>query len=129
VPQCPTGTAPADCTHRLVGTQLIPEEHTYAVAVQSHCHSGTCIAIQIYYNDTGELLCDQRSKFGQGERDRFDEPGYINRPPCLWGDAKYGLEPPPKIGGRVLRAVAITNSTSAHHGEMGIPVFFTVTEP
>ena len=129
VPQCTAGTATADCTHRLAGTQLIPEEHAYVVAVKSHCHSGTCITIQIYYDDTGELLCDQRSVFGQGKRARFDEPGYISRPPCLWGDPKYGLEPPPKIGGRVLRAVAITNSTSGHHGEMGIPVFYTVSEP
>jgi len=129
VPQCPAGTATADCTHRLAGTQLIPEENTYLVALKSHCHSGTCISIQIYYNDTGELLCDQRSVFGQGKLSRFDEKGYINRPPCLWGDAKFGLEPPPKIGGRVLYAVAITNSSSSHHGEMGIPVLFTVTEP
>lgn len=130
VPQCPDGTAPEECTHRLAGTQLIPEEQTYVVAVRSHCHSATCISIQIYYNDTGELLCDQRSVFGENNPNpRFNEPGYINRPPCLWGDAKFGLEPPPKIGGRVLRAVAITNSTSGHHGEMGIPVFYTVTEP
>ena len=87
-------------------------------------------ALQIYYNDTGELLCDQRSVFGEDNPNRrFNEPGYINRPPCLWGPAKYGLEPPPKIGGRVLRAVAITNATSRHHGEMGIPVFYTVAEP
>lgn len=74
VPECPAGTATADCTHRLAGTQLIPEEHAYVVAVKSHCHSGTCLTIQIYYNDTGELLCDQRSVFGQGKRARFDEP-------------------------------------------------------
>ena len=130
VPQCAAGTAPADCIHRLEGTQLIPDEHAYLVALKSHCHSGTCISIQIYFNDTGELLCDQRSVFGQNNPNaRFAEPGYINRPPCLWGDAKFGLEPPPKVGGRVLRAVAITNATNAHHGEMGIPVLYTVSEP
>jgi len=130
VPQCKAGTAPADCTHRLAGTQLIPEEHAYLVAVKSHCHSGTCLTIQIYFNDTGELLCDQRSVYGENNpNSRFAEPGYINRPPCLWGDAKYGLEPPPKVGGRVLLAVAITNATNRHHGEMGIPVLFTVSEP
>lgn len=47
VPQCPAGTAAADCTHRLAGTQLIPEEHAYLVALKSHCHSGTCITIQV----------------------------------------------------------------------------------
>jgi len=130
VPKCAAGTPTADCTHRLAGTQLIPEENAYLVALKSHCHSGTCLTIQIYFNDTGELLCDQRSVFGEfNSNPRFAEPGYINRPPCLWGDAKYGLEPPPKVGGRVLYAVAITNSTNGHHGEMGIPVLFTVTEP
>jgi hypothetical protein len=53
VPQCPTGTAAADCTHRLVGTQLIPDEHVYLVALKSHCHSGTCITIQV----GGASLC------------------------------------------------------------------------
>jgi len=127
VPQCPAGTAPENCTHRLAGTQLIPDEHAYLVALKSHCHSGTCISIQIYYNDTGELICDQRSVFGQeNPNPRFAEPGYINRPPCLWGHG-YGLALPPKVGGRVLRAVAITNATNGHHGEMGIPVLFTVS--
>ena len=91
VPKCPAGTATADCIHRLEGTQLIPEENAYLVALKSHCHSGTCLTIQVYYNDTGELLCDQRSVFGEfNPNPRFAEPGYINRPPCLWGDAEYG---------------------------------------
>ena len=57
---------------------------------------------------------------GTGSLDlkRFDEPGYIAQPPCLWGAAEHGLEAPPAVGGRMMYAEAKTNSTYGHHGEM-----------
>ena len=39
----------------------------------------------------------------------------------MWGDAAHGLAPPPLVGGEMLYAVATTNSTYGHHGEMGLP--------
>ena len=49
---------------------------------------------------------------GTGSLDlkRFDEPGYIAQPPCLWGAAEHGLEAPPAVGGRMMYAEAKTNS-------------------
>ncbi len=92
--------------------------------------------MSIYNNITGELLCREEPYHGQGrdvthpagagkakpgETDRFDEAGYIAQRVCLWGNASFGLEPPPKIGGVPLLITATTNSTYGHHGEMALP--------
>ena len=52
---------------------------------------------------------------------RFDEPGYIATPPCLWGSPEHGLETPPVMNGVTVKVVAVTNTTHAHHGEMALP--------
>ena len=50
---------------------------------------------------------------------KFDEPGYIAVPPCLWGYGdEQGLEDPLLVSNRVLHAVKTANSTYGHHGEM-----------
>jgi hypothetical protein len=39
-------------------------------------------------NDTGEIICEERPVYGgTGKLDlsKFDEPGYILQPPCVWG--------------------------------------------
>ena len=52
---------------------------------------------------------------------RFDEPGYIATPPCLWGSPEHGLEKPPVMNGVTVKVIAVTNTTHAHHGEMALP--------
>ena len=47
---------------------------------------------------------------------RFDEPGYIATPPCLWGSPEHGLETPPLMNGVTIRVVAVTNTS-----EMALP--------
>ena len=63
-----------------------------------HCHAPACLSIELYMNNTGtpELLCRQVSLYGKGDVavDRFDEAGYVILPPCLWGTAEEGLQPP-----------------------------------
>ena len=69
------------------------------------------------------LLCRQEPIYGgTGHLDleKFDEPGYLLQPPCLWGDAP-GLEPMPLASGVTFTVRAITNSTYGHHGEMAFP--------
>ena len=78
----------------------------------------TCLEMAIYNNVTGELVCSQKPIYGgTGKIDiaKFDEPGYILQPPCLWGD-QPGLEPMPKASGVKFLIKAITNSTYGHHG-------------
>ena len=55
-----------------------------------------------------ELLCEERPVYGgRGAIDRpeFDEPGYILQPPCLWGDAQFGLQEPPDVNGVWLHGI------------------------
>ena len=60
-----------------------------------HCHAPTCISMELWNNDTGELLCRNIATYGgSGARTiaggRFDEAGYLALPPCLWGSAHEG---------------------------------------
>ena len=47
--------------------------------------------MELWNNDTGELLCRQAPVYGgtggfvSDKGATFDEPGYIATPPCLWG--------------------------------------------
>lgn len=121
VPKCPPGTPVEQCTHVLQDVGTPPSWAKYLIATHHHCHAPTCIAATLYFNDTGELICDQRALLGKGTSDKFDEKGYIALPPCLFGRAVDGLQPPPLIAGRPILAVFHTNSTNGHHGEMAIP--------
>jgi len=81
--------------------------------------------MEIYNNNTGELLCREEPYHGQGAdvtgKDRFDQEGYIAQRICLWGNSTYGLEKPPLVSGVPLLIKAVTNSTYGHHGEMALP--------
>ena len=72
---------------------------------------------------TGQLLCEERPVYGgtdQIQEKKFDEPGFILQPPCLWGDEKFGLEAPPDVSPERynLFTVKTSNATFGHHGEM-----------
>ena len=121
VPKCPPGTPAERCTHVLQDVGTPPASAKYLIATHHHCHAPTCLAATLYFNDTGELICTQRALYGKGTSDKFDEKGYIALPPCLFGRAADGLQPPPLIGGRPILAVFQTNATNGHHGEMAIP--------
>ena len=91
-----------------------------------HCHAPTCISMELWNHDTGELLCKNVATYGgQGEPTitgtKFDEPGYLALPPCLWGSPEEGLPPPVLLPwNATVRAVKRSNSTYGHSGEMGL---------
>lgn len=128
VPRCSPGTPVSDCKHNITGTWApIPESgpDVYLVALHHHCHAPTCLRVDTYNNDTGELLCRTDPVYGGtngfvSDRPEFDEPGYIATPSCMWGYGP-GLNPPPRMNGMTIHVVATTNSTYGHHGEMALP--------
>ena len=91
-----------------------------------HCHAPTCISMELWNDDTGELLCRNIATYGgTGARTiagtRFDEHGYLALPPCLWGSPEEELPPPILIPwNATIRAVKRSNSTYGHSGEMGL---------
>ena len=133
VPKCGEGVA--GCSVGPDGTWIHTIKGTFKgegklVAAHFHCHAPTCLSMAMYAcdkgaadctNETGTLLCREDPVYGGTGRvddPRFDEPGYILQPPCLWGSAEYGLEPPPDVNGLMLHTVKTSNATWGHHGEM-----------
>lgn len=94
VPRCPKGTPAKDCVHEITGTFDVDgvfhtgNQKVNLVAAHFHCHAPTCLDMAVYNNKTGELLCKEVAVYGgtgQIDDKRFDEPGYIAVPPCIWG--------------------------------------------
>jgi len=128
VPQAPAGTPVEDAKYLIWGVvtpggEWMNSTNLHLAAIHFHCHAAACLAMEVWNNVTGELLCRQEPMYGgtgQIDLPKYDEVGYILQPPCLWGDQK-GLEPMPKVSGVPLLVKAITNSTFGHHGEMAFP--------
>ncbi|CAK0840641.1 unnamed protein product [Prorocentrum cordatum] len=124
VPQCPPGSQVKECIHEITGTVTVPGTDWHMVAAHFHCHAPTCIALEVFNNLTGELLCREEAHHGEGTDllpggDKFDQQGYIDQPPCLWGSPP--LERPPLVSGIPLIIKSFTNSTYSHLGEMALP--------
>jgi hypothetical protein len=109
-----TGKGSRDDTKTL-GVQLI-----YA---GPHCHAPTCLSMELYNADTGQLLCHVEPIHGTGQGGAgatYDEYGFLAIPPCLWGDdATQGLPPPELLSlDTTLLSIKRNNNTLAHTGEM-----------
>jgi hypothetical protein len=122
VPQCAPGTPVEKCTHLITGTWTpVPDPNAgmHLVTVHFHCHAPTCLRMELWNNNTGELICSQEPIYGGTgaiDLDRFDEPGYLATPPCLWGSPEDGLASPVNVSGVMITVTALTNSTYGHHG-------------
>ena len=83
-----------------------------------HCHAPTCLSMELYNADTGELLCHMEPVHGSGSG-LYDEHGFLSIPPCLWGDASGGLVEPQLLSlDTTLLSIKRNNSTLPHTGEM-----------
>ena len=83
-----------------------------------HCHAPSCISMELYNADTGQLICRVKPQFGKSDN-VYDEHGFLALPPCLWGDEAEGLLPPPGLSlDTTLLSIKKNNSTLAHTGEM-----------
>jgi hypothetical protein len=106
-----TGKGSSDA-NKTAGIELI-----YAAP---HCHAPSCLSMELYNADTGQLLCHVEPIFGQGDSDKnYDEHGFLAIPPCLWGDEKEGLSRPHFLSlDTTLLSIKRNNSTLPHTGEM-----------
>ena len=139
-----------ECAHGVPGCEMVNDNwiHTitgnrignhHLVSLNFHCHAPTCLSMAVYACDksvalkdcnatVGQLLCQQMPVYGgTGAKGingtKFDEPGYIAIPDCLWGGKEFGLEPPVNLTGVPLHMVKKTNGTyngkaQGHYGEM-----------
>jgi len=106
-----TGTGSSDA-NKTEGIEL-----TYA---GPHCHAPSCLSMELYNADTGQLLCHVEPIFGKGESNKdYDEHGFLALPPCLWGDENEGLTRPQFLSlDTTLLAIKRNNNTLPHTGEM-----------
>ena len=141
VPRCAPGTPTEACVHEIRAAFTVGDFNRHdgispaqwgasssvtLITVHGHCHAPTCLSMELFNADTGALICRQAPAYGgTGVAELvgtpFDEPGYIATPPCLWGSREHGLETPPLMNGVTIRAVALTNTSYGHHGEMALP--------
>jgi len=85
-----------------------------------HCHSPSCLSLELYNDDTGALLCRVTPVLGRGD-DAHDERGYLWLPPCQWSEHDERLAAPPVLPlDANLTAVKRSNSSVYHYGVMGI---------
>ena len=95
------------------------------LSIHGHCHAPTCIQFDLYNADTNELICRQKPLYGDGSGENFQEEGYVNIPPCVFGSAAEGLPPPPggerglSFGTRLF-SKKICRADYGHHGEMSL---------
>jgi hypothetical protein len=83
-----------------------------------HCHAPSCLSMELYNADTGELLCGMEPVRGQSDQ-VYDENGFLAIPPCLWGDVSEGLLSPELLSlDTALLSIKRNNSTMGHTGEM-----------
>ena len=84
-----------------------------------HCHAPSCISMELYNADTGQLICRVEPTFGKSNN-VYDEHGFLALPPCIWGDDEAeGLLPPPGLSlDTKLMSIKKNNSTLGHFGEM-----------
>ena len=89
------------------------------VHVAPHCHAATCIDMELYNQDTGDLICRVEGILRKGNKNvKYDEKGYIKINPCLFGYDEGLLEPPTINWDTNLFSIKRNNNTYGHYGEM-----------
>eukprot|EP00941_MAST-03F_sp_MAST-3F-sp1_P004163 g4163.t1 len=141
IPQCPAGTPPDQCKYVITshfhpidvidknwaGVDLIKGgwdgvDSLSLIYLSGHCHAPSCISMTLINSDTGMVLCDIKPIYGNNDKERFDEAGYVAIPPCLTSQhGQPGLPEPIILQKNAnLTSIKVNNATYAHHGEMAM---------
>ena len=129
VPRCAPGTPPEERIHTITAhwqvNEMVSKEfqetaNRFALIYAGpHCHAPTCIDMELYNSDTGDLLCHVDGILGSGNQSKpYDEHGYIKLNPCLWGQDSGLMRPIPLSWNTNLTSIKRENNTYAHYGEM-----------
>lgn len=129
VPQSPPGTPPEERihsitahwqVHEMIASDFQHNSNGFALIYAApHCHAPTCIDMELYNADTGQLLCHVDGILGKGNSSvPYDEHGYVKLNPCLWGEDAGIMRPIQIHWNTNLTSIKRTNSTYTHYGEM-----------
>ena len=90
----------------------------YAAA---HCHTPACMSLELWNDDTNELICRNAPIYGTGNEAQNEESYVIAIPPCVWGSKEEGLNPPPILSlDSNLTTIKRANNTNGHWGVMAL---------
>jgi len=133
--KCNPNTSPPDCISEITarwkvsdmldcdpvknpGQCQIGDKGAQLIYAGGHCHAPSCLSLELYNLDTGNLICRQAPTYGKGSILPFDEKDYILISPCVWGN-EPGLTLPNTIYlNTSLLSVKRNNNTYGHYGEM-----------
>mmetsp|Transcript_56578 Transcript_56578/g.137387 ORF Transcript_56578/g.137387 Transcript_56578/m.137387 type:complete len:937 (+) Transcript_56578:126-2936(+) len=138
IKQCQPGTPTSQCVHVITsqwaitdmladfegewgtGTDSMKADGIELIYAAPHCHAPSCLSIELYNADTGELLCYVEPRPGKSNDKVYDELGFLAIPPCLWSSNKDDglLEPVFLPFNTTLLSIKRNNSTLSHFGEM-----------
>jgi len=130
--KCPDGPD-CDCVHTITGHNTV--SNIRLIYGSGHCHAPACLSMELFRNDTGtpQLLCRQLPMSGSGASpaERFDEPGYIRIPPCLWSDSDPSLEKSQWLPANtpLVSIIRVRNTHVGHYGNMAMWQMRGVTFP
>jgi hypothetical protein len=118
--QCMVSGDPAACAN----VTLIEERDGgffHLMYAAAHCHTPACQSLELWNDDTGELICRNAPTYGNGT-DPHNELSYVVAiPPCLWGTQEEGLLTPPRLHlDTNLSSVKRANNTHGHWGVMAL---------
>ena len=87
----------------------------------AHCHTPACMSLELWNDDTGELICRNAPIYGTGTRAQDENSYVISIPPCLFGSKEEGLLPPPVLSlNSNLTTIKRANNTNGHWGVMAL---------
>jgi len=85
-----------------------------------HCHAGTCLSMELYNADTGQLLCGMQPIYGKNSSETYNEEHFLAIPPCLWSETGQDGLPRAELLtlNTTLWSIKRSNNTFPHTGEM-----------
>ena len=87
----------------------------------AHCHTPACMSLELWNDDTGELICRNAPTYGNGKAAMNENSYVISIPPCLFGTKEEGLLPPPVLSlDSNLTTIKRANNTNGHWGVMAL---------
>jgi len=128
VPKCQEETPSEECIHSITAhfqgrdmidnNKIIGTKGFKLIYLAPHCHAPTCIDMELYNADTGDLICHVDGQLGKGTNAKYDEEGYIKLDPCLFGEDPGLLSPHFFKWNTNFTSIKRNNNTNAHYGEM-----------
>ena len=87
----------------------------------AHCHTPACMSLELWNDDTGELICRNAPIYGNGVEAHNELDYIVSIPPCLFGSKEEGLNAPPVIYlNSNLTTIKRANNTNGHWGVMAL---------